>query len=147
MSILTWPASLPQRVLAEGFNEGFRDGRLKTAPDRGPSKMRRISSSVGKPLQHSIRVDAEQLTILERFWEKDTGGGVLPFWFPDQTRGGIPILTAAGEPILTTNGAPLLSTKWCLVQFGDTGPNAGTRNRGMSYVVPVPMTVLYSWAA
>ena len=34
-----------------------------------------------------------------------------PFWFPDQTRGGIPILTTAGEPILTVNGAALLNSQ------------------------------------
>ncbi|MHC2089470.1 hypothetical protein [Methylobacterium sp. CM6244] len=145
--IPVWPASLPQRVLAEGFNEGLREGRLQTPPERGAPKLRRGSSAVGKPILQSIKIDAEQFTILERFWEKDTGGGALPFWFPDQTRGGIPILTTAGEPILTPYGAALLNAKWWLVQFGGTAPSAGTRSRGMSYVVPVPMTVLYSWAA
>ena len=61
--IPVWPASLPQRVLAEGFNEGLREGRLQTPPERGVPKLRRGSSAVGKPILQSIKIDAEQLTI------------------------------------------------------------------------------------
>lgn len=137
-----WPETLPQRALAEGYSEGFRDGRLQTAPEAGPPKMRRRVSSVGKPVMVSLKVDVEQLTRLEDFWDIDTQGGVLPFWFPDQTRGGVQLFTESGVALETDIGAPFLNAAWWLVMFGGTPPSIGTRTRGMSYIVPVPLTVL-----
>ncbi|MFG1340566.1 hypothetical protein [Xanthobacter autotrophicus] len=122
MSVPFWPSELMQRVLVDGYSEGFGDGRIRQAMDAGPPKVRRRFSAVTRPVRASIKVDFDGIGRLNRFWTEETAGGALPFWFPDQTSDGLPLLTADGVPLLTESGAPLLITSWWLVIFGDEEP-------------------------
>ncbi|MFG1267632.1 hypothetical protein V5F40_06680 [Xanthobacter sp. DSM 14520] len=121
MSIPVWPADLPQRVLVDGFSAGVADGRIRQKMDAGPPKMRRRTSAAVRPVRARVRLDRDGVARLNRFWEEDTAGGVLPFWFPDPLLDGLPLLTGAGVPLLTDGGEPLLITSWWLVQFGEDG--------------------------
>lgn len=78
-----WPASLPQRVLVEGYNRTPAQTALRTKMDAGPAKMRRRFSAGSKPVKAKIRINAEQVQTLEGFFEDTLKGGVLPFTWID----------------------------------------------------------------
>lgn len=138
MAIAVWPSDLPLRLNREGFSEGLRDGRLTTKMERGPSKMRRASSSDPRPIMASIRVTVAERDIFERFWEEN---GTRPFWMPDQTGGFVGIETQGGDPIYTGDGAPLLNAEWWFVMFGDARPSV-TNLGAAQYSITFNLAVL-----
>ena len=127
MSIAIWPQDLPQRVLADGYQEGVRDGRLVQAMDKGPPKMRRRTSAAVKPVQAAMVVDFNGRARFERFWNDDTAGGVLPFYVRDQALDSLALgVSADGEaagPLLTAHGAPVLIAASWLCQFAEEPPS------------------------
>lgn len=82
----SWPTSLPQKVLADGFQGAAADGRLRTDTDSTIAKTRRRFSFVPRPLQLQMRMTDEQLAIFRKFVDNDLQGGVLPFIFASVSR-------------------------------------------------------------
>lgn len=117
MTIPTWPSDLNQRVQVTGFSSGFRDGRLSTKMDRGPDKMRRLTSAAVKSLACVLYGDFNDCARLERFWTEDLVGGTLPFLFPSQLIDGIAIADNTGTTLQDQSGATLLAQCWDLVVF------------------------------
>ncbi|WP_430914067.1 hypothetical protein [Methylobacterium sp. sgz302541] len=141
MSIPFWPSDLPQRVSRNGFGETFRDGRLRTAMEAGPPKMRRRFSSAVRPIQASIEVTVDGKARLERFWSEEAAGGTLPFLMPDQTLDGLALTDGDGIQLLDDQGRPLVNTNWWLAMFGDSAPSV--QNMGwIWYRVSFPLMVL-----
>jgi len=122
MTVPSWPASLPQRVLRDGYSEKLRDGRLFSRTQSGPGKVRRRYSSAVLPVSASIIVDYAQKSRLEQFWIEDTVYGSLPFTMPDQTHDGLPLLDGDGLPVLDGGGLPILVTANWLVRFAQEAP-------------------------
>lgn len=120
--IPTWPTELPRRVLQEGFNKGFGDGRLSTKMESGLPKTRRRFSAVGKPVQAAINLSTDQSARLERFYDEDTAGGALPFLMRDQLGSGLALL-ANGLALTDAAGRPLVTESWWLVMFGEAPPS------------------------
>ena len=120
--IPVWPTDLPQKLLSDGYSYGFADGRLKTAMDAGPPKMRRRFSSAVRPVAGQFYGSEDDMARLERFWAEDTAGGALPFLIPDQNRDALALLTSDGLQLQDDQGRPLINTAWWLVLFGDTPP-------------------------
>jgi hypothetical protein len=79
----TWPTSLPSIFLTDGYAQGFGDGRIRSATDTGPGKVRRRSTAMASPVVGRMLMTAAQLATLEKFVATDTLGGVLTFFFPD----------------------------------------------------------------
>ena len=75
----TWPATLPQNVLTEGYQEAPGDGRLRTQMDAGPAKMRRLHTAVVDTFSVSLSLTSAQVDTLDGFWDSDLAGGVLAF--------------------------------------------------------------------
>lgn len=119
--IAIWPATLPQRMREDAYNEGSHDARVRTSMDQGPPKVRR-SASPGKPVTGALRVTPSGKARLERFFTEDTASGTLPFWLPAQSLDGALLATVSGAPLLTATGAPLLVRRWWLVTFGQQAP-------------------------
>lgn len=117
-----WPAALPQRVNRNGYSRTYGDGRRFTPSDAGPLRVRRRFSLAAQPVSASVTLTDAQLARFEAFWNGDTRGGSLPFWFPDQVRGGIPLTTVSGTPLRTAAGELLVTSAWWLVLFGQTPP-------------------------
>lgn len=84
----SWPSTLPQRMLVNGYQTGLGDGRLRSSTDAGVAKLRRRFSAVPRPLSGSIMATAEQLETFKTFVEDTLKGGVLPFTFPAQGEDG-----------------------------------------------------------
>lgn len=136
-----WPAVLPQRVNRSGFSRTYGDGRRFTPADAGPPRVRRRFSSAATPVSASVTLTDSDLLRFETFWNVDTRGGSLPFWFPDQVRGGLPLLTADGVPLLTAGGMPLLTSAWWLVIFGQSPPQDSSIGAGQ-WLVQFQLSVL-----
>lgn len=92
----TWPATLPQYLLADGFAQSFGDGRLRTRTDMGPAKVRRRSTAVPAPLQGQMIMDSSQFATFRAFVSVTLSDGVLPFTFPDPVAGA-PILVRIAD--------------------------------------------------
>lgn len=117
MTIPTWPSDLNQRVQVTGFSSGFRDGRLLTKMDRGPDKMRRLTSAAARPVACAMYGTFDDCARLERFWTEDLVNGTLPFLFPSQLLDGVAIDDATGLTLLDPSGVVLLASYWDLVVF------------------------------
>lgn len=122
MTIAVWPADLPQKLITDGYSYSFADGRLKTAMDAGPPKMRRRFSSAVRPAAGQFYGSADDMARLERFWMEETGGGALPFVLPDQNSDGLGLQADDGTQLLDDHGQPLINTASWLALFGETPP-------------------------
>ncbi len=74
-----WPASLPQKMLAPGFDEQPPDERIRTPMEVGPAKLRRRTSAGVRPIKGSIRCSLTQRATFDEFYRSTLSGGVLPF--------------------------------------------------------------------
>jgi hypothetical protein len=83
----SWPASLPQHVLVEGYDEAPPDVLLRTEMDAGPAKVRRRFTAGVRELRCAILCDSDQLDDLEEFFRDEIAGGALPFdWVHPRTQ-------------------------------------------------------------
>lgn len=136
-----WPQDLPQRVLAEGYQESLGEGRLSTPMDVGPPKSRRRFSHVPDPVTASFRCTLDQKERLKRFWRDDLAGGSRLFILPDPSLNGVPLLTDEGEPLLDNEGTPLLIESWLIV-MGEAAPSFRPIQRGMRWVASLPLVIM-----
>lgn len=91
MAVAVWPLTLPQVVLADGFQQGLGETRRSASTDVGPGKIWKRTSAATRPMPSSIRVTGSELDIFEAFVRDDLAEGSLPFTFPDP-RGGSDLL-------------------------------------------------------
>lgn len=66
MAAYTWPGSLPQIVLNDGYGETHGIKMLRTPTDKGPAKMRRLGRAP-KTMNVSMLLTSGQLATLETF--------------------------------------------------------------------------------
>lgn len=74
-----WPATLPQRPLADSFEERWGATVLRTQMDTGAAKQRPRYSAAVEPLQVSYRMTPAQVETLRAFVRDTLAGGALPF--------------------------------------------------------------------
>ena len=114
----TWPASLPQRLLADGFDEQAPDVLLRSQVDSGPEKVRPRFTAGVEPHRGQIQVTRPQLAAFRNFFKVDLVFGALPFdWV---------------HPITE---AP------AVVRFADV-PSWRARNRGALFRISLSLKVL-----
>lgn len=75
----TWPASLPQTPLIDGYQEAFPDVRLRTVMDAGPAKMRRRYTAAVTPIECRMVLTAAQVATLKTFYDTTLTGGTASF--------------------------------------------------------------------
>jgi hypothetical protein len=63
----TWPASLPQVVPADEFEESAEDNRIRTDVDAGPAKVRPRYSAEVVRVRFDLRLTLTQVGTLETF--------------------------------------------------------------------------------
>jgi hypothetical protein len=127
--------------LADGYSYGLADGRLKTAMDSGPPKVRRRFSSATRPVSGQIYGSIDDMARLERFWMSETAGGVLPFVIPDQNTDGLMLVTEDGAPLLGDDGQELANSSYWLAMFGDAPPQQSVVS-GLIYKANFNLTIL-----
>ncbi|MBK8909231.1 MAG: hypothetical protein IPM60_15525 [Rhodospirillales bacterium] len=86
MSNPVWPYSLPQRPLAQGFNEQARETAIRTQMEAGPPKVRRRFTAGIRTMGMQLRLTADQVATLDAFYDTTVAGGTLPFdWVHPRT--------------------------------------------------------------
>ena len=81
-----WPASLPQDVLVEGYEETFPELALRTEMDAGPAKVRRRFTAGVRTLNVMSAMTRTQVATLDTFFATTTQGGALQFdWVHPRT--------------------------------------------------------------
>lgn len=85
----TWPSSLPQFALRNGYQEGLAGNSLLiTDMDAGRPKRRNRYSADVKPLTIVLSLTSDELDTFETFYETDLARGSLSFDYPHPRKGG-----------------------------------------------------------
>lgn len=118
MSVPHWPSYLP-KPNREGFGRAPQDGRRRRRAEAGPPGYAKRFSATARLVNLTISTDRQGKAVFEKFFDEDTEEGSLPFWMPDPTTDGWPLLTSDGVPLLIAGGVPLLLSAQWLCLFGD----------------------------
>jgi len=82
-----WPGSLPQYVLARGYQEKFPDATIETPMELGPVKIRRRYTGRNRVFTISADFTPAQYATFEQFHDVTVAAGSLPFeWVHPRTR-------------------------------------------------------------
>lgn len=111
-----WPQTLP-RPTRGGHQASWQEARIAKQAETGPPGYRRRFSSVARPHSLSVILSRSQKGIFDVFYQHEIKHGGVPFWMPDPTTDGWPMLTGDGQPVLTGDGARVvLAARWlCLM--------------------------------
>lgn len=121
--MLVWTETgLPRCVVKEGLEVPFRDGRLRTAPDRGRAFLRGGSDATPVPAMLTSIMRLWEVARFEKFFLYDAERGTLPFLIPDPVYDGARELDEDGAEVLDEDYAPIIVTALWLVQFADQPP-------------------------
>lgn len=87
MSNPSWPGSLPQYVLEQGYSEKLNDQAVESSVDAGPPKVRRRFTKQVRTFAMTVRLSPSQKETFEGFWQDTLLGGTIPFdWVHPLTR-------------------------------------------------------------
>jgi hypothetical protein len=100
-----WPASLPQYVLQQGYNEQLSDNLVETQMDAGPGKTRRRFTATVKQFGVTLEMDATQAATFEAFYETTLKQGSIPFdWVHPRTRAALTFKFKKPAPRVSVRG-------------------------------------------
>lgn len=77
----TWPGTLPQFVLQDGYREDLGDALLRSSMDTGPAKRRARFTAAPKELTVTIVMTSAEVDIFETFYVTTLGNGALKFTY------------------------------------------------------------------
>ena len=100
----TWPATLPQLVLRDGFSETTLDVVIRTPVEAGPAKLRRRISTNVRTINCNVILTTAQVAIFDSFYVTDLEGGALSFTWTSQRTGAAATLRFTGVPKYVTEG-------------------------------------------
>jgi len=109
MPTMTWPLTLPQRVLVDGYSEKPPNNILRSQPQKGPAILRKYTSGGVRPFTANVMLQGWQLHILDDFFMETLDGGLWPFWFPHPREGETTLTTLIGEDITTETGEEIVT--------------------------------------
>lgn len=78
----TWPATLPQFVLREGYDEQLANNKIETQMDAGLPKQRRRFTQREDQISVSWRMDRTQRDTFLTFYRSTLSDGTLAFDMP-----------------------------------------------------------------
>jgi len=79
-----WPASLPQQVFRDGFQEQIVPAvAIRSKMDSGATKRRRRFTTGPRMMNVTVNMDDTQLATFQTFYNTTLDGGTAPFTFPD----------------------------------------------------------------
>lgn len=75
----SWPGTLPDFVLRNGYREGFKKMMQRTQMDSGFAKRRRRFTDAPEQRVWPVEMTSDQLDLFRTFFETDLEGGALSF--------------------------------------------------------------------
>lgn len=79
MAIAEWPSSLPDKPLRDGFAETHPKMIIRTNMDKGPAKVRRLTSKAPRVFDMSFHMTNAQVSTFETFIADALAEGVYRF--------------------------------------------------------------------
>lgn len=122
MAVALWPADLPQHPRTQGYSQAAVNGRLVSDTEVGPGKRRRRWKGAAA-VQLSFYLKGDQLQRFWSFWDDDTAGGTLPFFFPDPVGDGASLTDDADDLLTTDDGTVLEASAHWLCLFASAEPS------------------------
>ena len=102
----TFPATLPQFVLENGYNETIQDQTVESEMDTGPAKIRRRFTKSLRRFSVQMMLTPAQTTTFETFWQNDCKGGSVSFdWVHPRTRAAAVMRFRNPAPQIQTMGS------------------------------------------
>ncbi len=93
-----WPVSLPEYVLAAGYQEEEPETAVRTAMETGPAKARRRFTAAPRPIKCAVRLSLAQQATLSAFYQSTLVGGSLAFdWVHPVSRAAV-TMRFVGKP-------------------------------------------------
>lgn len=97
----TWPSSLPDKPLSNGFVERAPSNVIRTPMERGAAQQRRRGTSAPRPFDVRFSLSKDQAATLDAFIRDDLADGALSFEYTHPrtgTLGRFRIVVEEGEP-------------------------------------------------
>lgn len=102
----TWPSTLPQLVLFDGYQESQDDIVIRSTVDVGPPKLRARYTVAPQMFNISLLLTAAQKATLKTFFSSTLTFGVLPFdWAHPDLRSAIELSFRGVPPVYTPDGS------------------------------------------
>lgn len=79
---MSWPQTLPQTFIIDGYQETWPDNLIRQPMDVGPPKTRQRQTAKEYPIQCSQMMTTTQLGYLETFFKITKSYGALSFTMP-----------------------------------------------------------------
>ncbi|QZN99799.1 hypothetical protein [Chenggangzhangella methanolivorans] len=117
MALLEWPADLPPKVRADGFERVMPDLIKPSRMAAGVTLTRPIALAGEQTISCMIRGDRGLLARFDRFFLVETGNGARPFLMRDQLYDGVPLFAPMGGALTTPDDEPIAISFWRLVRF------------------------------
>jgi hypothetical protein len=109
MANASWPSSLPQYVLEQGYTEALADQFIETSMDAGSPKRRRRFTRENRQFSISLACTDLQSQVFEQFYDIMLGGGSLPFdWVHPRLRTAITFAIRHPVPRVTQQGGKFI---------------------------------------
>lgn len=100
----TWPATIDQNILQDGFRQQAKDIVIRTTMEAGLDKLRRRYTTAIINITPQMILDYTQQATLEDFYNITLQGGVLTFNFDDPVSGTTKEYRFLSPPIYTPYG-------------------------------------------
>lgn len=100
----TWPGTLPQTPLADGYREHGKDNVVRTEMDAGVAKTRKRYTAGISVHEVLFRLTTAQVATLESFHEGDTEFGALSFDMPHPRTGSTVTTRFVQPPVYDAEG-------------------------------------------
>lgn len=106
MADIIWPATLPQYVDQNGYQEARVSGKLETEMDSGPKSMRRLYTATPIVFSIQLTLTSTQVGTLDAFYYTTAKHGTLPFeWKHPRTGSTVDMRFLGDSPNYVHEGA------------------------------------------
>lgn len=79
MAAATWPSSLPQDLLIQGFDMQMPEGSIRQDMDAGPAYQRNRFTAAPEPFRGELILTKSQYSTFRDFWKNTISYGALKF--------------------------------------------------------------------
>lgn len=114
MPVPDWPTDIPCTLQIDGQAGGIGDGRIRSASDTGPAKVRRRTTAQVEPIVGNMIMNATEIASLRTFVDTTLFGGTRCFYFKDPITH-TPTLMRFGDQL--PSWSPMPGKKRWLVQL------------------------------